>query len=64
MARDFLMNHVGFLPWSAEHFVIANPPEKSFTVIRGLGAMTSSVAANSGTSTRTSGMRGSATSAR
>lgn len=30
------MNHVGFLPQSAKRFVIANPPEKSFAVTRGL----------------------------
>ena len=32
MAKDILMNHVGFLPWSAKHFVIANPPDKRVTL--------------------------------
>lgn len=35
--KDMIVtNHVGFLPQGAKYFVIAEPPEKSFTVLRGL----------------------------
>lgn len=35
MSTRILMNHVGFLPRSAKHFVIVDPPAKSFRVTRG-----------------------------
>jgi hypothetical protein len=36
MENNIIANHVGFLPQSAKHFVIADPPETSFMVVRGL----------------------------
>ena len=36
MKNAIATNHVGFPPQGAKHFVIADPPETSFTVDRGL----------------------------